>query len=142
MLGAVSGAAWQRQHCSKVNQRQLLSVLTGLLVIVLIYGLLIVLGSGLLACAGLHYLVLLISGFTGGMIFPILSQRVSHYHSISAASAAGSVYAWDIIGSCLGVYVTSGLIIPVYGLLTSILGIGIILVIILAATLFFPGISN
>ena len=131
MIGAASGAAWQRQHPNKVNHRQLLSVLTVLLVIVLVYGQLIFHGSCLLNYAGLHYLVLLISGFTGGVIFPILSQRVGNYHSISDASASGSVYAWDIIGSCLGVYMTSGLIIPVYGLLTALWLLEIIISLIL-----------
>ncbi|MBN2601769.1 MAG: hypothetical protein JXR87_07245 [Candidatus Marinimicrobia bacterium] len=137
MIGAASGAAWQRQHHNTMNHRQLLSVLSGLLVIVLIYGLLIVRGSGLLAYAGLHYPVLFISGFTGGVIFPILSQRVSKVHSISAASASGAIYAWDIIGSCLGVYVTSGLIIPVYGLFPALWLLGIIVCLILFIQILF-----
>ena len=131
MIRASCGATWQRYHSDDTNRYQLLTALTALLLINCIYGLLLSRGSALLTYPGLHYLVLFLNGFTGGLIFPILSQRVRNCNSITAAGAAGSVYARDIIGSCLGVYLTSGLIIPVYGLVPVIWLAGIIISLIL-----------
>ena len=136
MVGAACGAAWQRRYHDKSNRLQLLFVLTALLLITLIYGLLLNSGSYLLNYPGLHYSVLFLGGFAGGLIFPTLSLRVRNHHSITDAGAAGSVYAWDILGSCLGVYLASGLIIPVYGLLSVMWLVVIIVCLILIGQLF------
>jgi len=120
MIGAAAGAAWQRRSSEDSNSRQLTSALFILLLISLIYGLLLNHESAPLSYAGFHYAVLFLSGFAGGLIFPILSYRVRQQRGITAARAAGGVYAWDIFGACLGVYLTSGLIIPVYGLMPAL----------------------
>ncbi|MDO9548962.1 MAG: hypothetical protein Q7J65_08385, partial [Candidatus Marinimicrobia bacterium] len=76
MVGAAGGAAWQRRYHDKSKRLQLYFVLSALLLTTLIYGLLLNSGSYLLNYPGLHYSVLFLGGFTGGLIFPTLSQRV------------------------------------------------------------------
>lgn len=139
MLGAASGAAWERRRQFAQNRRQLRIAGAALLLINIIYGLLLFHNSLILNFPGCHYLALLSCGFMSGMIFPILSQRIKSLSATSAASAGGSIYAWDIIGSCLGIYITSGLIIPVYGLMAVIAQVAAILVLLLIALLSFNG---
>ena len=120
MLGAAAGAAGQRRY-NRITNSQIITAVGIFLGIVIVYG--ILLGNRLtsiLGVAGVHYLVLFICGSVGGFVFPILCENVRKTKGTSAADASGSVYAWDILGSCLGVYLTSGLIIPVYGLMAVI----------------------
>lgn len=133
MLGAAAGASWQRRRQHIQGRRQLRIACAVLLFTNIVYGLLLLHDSLVLGFPWFHYLTLLICGSMSGMIFPILSRRIKELSAISAAGAAGSVYAWDIIGSCFGIYVTSGLIIPVYGLMTVTAQVAAILVLLLIA---------
>ena len=129
MLGAAAGANWQKNRQTERGILLIKGALTALLLVIVVYTCFLVFHIKLLSFPSIHYLVLMITGFAGGIVFPFFSQWLSRLDSTGTASASGSIYAWDIIGSCLGIYVTSGLIIPVYGLVPAMVVITVILAI-------------
>ncbi|HMA63276.1 MAG TPA: hypothetical protein VKP78_11550 [bacterium] len=68
-------------------------------------------------------LILLISGLVDGYLFPYILDR---FQAQQESSIAGRLYAADILGSCLGAYLFSAIILPIWGIEVSIFFIGIV----------------
>ncbi|MBL7066751.1 MAG: hypothetical protein ISS29_02670 [Candidatus Marinimicrobia bacterium] len=131
MAGAAMGAWRQRRSVQHIRFKQFLRLAVGLTIIIIVYAVLLLSQSVLLTFSIVHYVMLWLGGLVSGTIFPMLSYLVQKHESTKLPSASGSIYACDIIGSCLGIYLTSGIIIPVFGLSTAAVGlIGLLAVII------------
>ncbi len=141
MLGASAGALWQKDQQVKSPYAQLTGSMMVLLLAAATYLILLFTCSMVLSFPIIHYGILMIVGFAGGIIFPVLSRLLEQEKSTGPASASGSIYAWDIIGSCLGIYLTSGLIIPVFGLRSGVVLIVVVLSVLCGSTLFPVGID-
>ncbi len=131
MAGAAMGAWRQRRSVQHIQFKQFLRLAVGLTIIIIVYAVLLLSQSVLLTFSIVHYVMLWLGGLAGGTIFPMLSYLVQKHESTKLPSASGTIYACDIIGSCLGIYLTSGIIIPVFGLSTAAVG----LIVLLAVTI-------
>ncbi len=131
MAGAAMGAWRQRRSVQHIRFKQFFRLAVGLTIIIIVYAVLLLSQSVLLTFSIVHYVMLWLGGLAGGTIFPMLSYLVQKHESTQLPSASGSIYACDIIGSCLGIYLTSGIIIPVFGLSTAAVG----LIVLLAVTI-------
>jgi len=131
MAGAAMGAWRQRRSVQHIRFKQFLRLAVGLTIIIIVYAVLLLSQSVLLTFSIVHYVMLWLGGLAGGTIFPMLSYLVQKHESTKLPSASGTIYACDIIGSCLGIYLTSGIIIPVFGLSTAAVG----LIVLLAVTI-------
>jgi len=86
-------------------------------------------------------LILLTGGLLAGYLFPLLVQiYIEESNNVKGWSGrkltphgAGHLYAADILGSALGVYLISGIVIPIWGILPAL---GMIMIIPLMALLF------
>ncbi|MBN1184804.1 MAG: hypothetical protein JXB49_21135, partial [Bacteroidales bacterium] len=116
---------------------QFAEIVLGMVIVISILALLLLTNSTLLTIQVLYFGLLCVVGLLEGLIFPLLSHLVKNYSGTESASAAGSIYAWDIVGSCLGVYLTSGILIPVFGLVTAISIVILAQVAILVGALFW-----
>lgn len=131
MAGAAMGAWRQRRSVQHIRFKQFLRLAVGLTIIITVYTVLLLSQSVLLTFSIVHYVMLWLGGLAGGTIFPMLAYLVQKHESTQLPSASGTIYACDIIGSCLGIYLTSGIIIPVFGLSTAAVG----LIVLLAVTI-------
>ncbi|HID62058.1 MAG TPA: hypothetical protein EYP49_04875 [Anaerolineae bacterium] len=65
-------------------------------------------------------LIILLAGFLGGMDFPLAAEltRASALNSSkgSVGRVAGLIYGADLVGACLGAFLSSALLIPVLGI--------------------------
>ena len=68
-------------------------------------------------------LVLFISGLVDGYLFPYILKR---FKNRDESSLAGQLYAADILGSCLGAYLFSAIILPIWGINVSIFFVGLV----------------
>ncbi len=127
MAGAAMGAWRQRRSVQHIQFKQFLRLAVGLTIIIIVYAVLLLSQSVLLTFSIVHYAMLWLGGLAGGTIFPMLSYLVQKHESTKLPSASGTIYACDIIGSCLGIYLTSGIIIPVFGLSTAAVGLIVLL---------------
>ena len=137
MLGGAAGAGLQRRWLAPGREIQFLEIGLAMVIVIGLLALLLLTNSALLTVPVLYFGLLCAVGLLQGLIFPLLSFLVKIYSRVESASAAGSIYAWDIVGSCLGVYLTSGILIPVFGLLTAIFLVILTLVAILIGALFW-----
>jgi len=64
-------------------------------------------------------LILLIGGLLAGYLFPFLVRNYTE-QSDRRAVGAGRIYAADIFGSALGVYLISGIVIPIWGIIPAL----------------------
>jgi len=64
-------------------------------------------------------LILLIGGLLAGYLFPVLARNYIEQTG-RAETSAGRIYAADILGSALGVYLISGFVIPVWGIIPAL----------------------
>jgi len=64
-------------------------------------------------------LILLTGGFLAGFLFPVLVRNYTE-QSGRREAGAGRIYAADILGSALGVYLISGIVIPVWGIIPAV----------------------
>jgi len=67
---------------------------------------------------------ILATGFVSGQVFPLLMKQ---YKQDKLITGTGKIYAYDILGGSLGLYLISILIIPVWGFLPALISIEIIL---------------
>ncbi|HCK98940.1 MAG TPA: hypothetical protein DHW42_02375, partial [Candidatus Marinimicrobia bacterium] len=127
MFGAGAGAIAHRRYFGEPQLRQFI-FLTFVLIAISV-GTIFLMSSvsrgGFVA--PLIFGFVLCCGVISGITFPLLSLLMKKISDSTPARSAGNIYAWDIIGSCLGVYFTSGLIIPVFGLLTAVIGLVVLL---------------
>lgn len=65
------------------------------------------------------YSLMFAVGILAGMIFPLLTFLLERWRREELSVASGSIYAWDILGACWGIYLISALIIPLYGMQTA-----------------------
>ncbi|MDD5062032.1 MAG: hypothetical protein PHN44_07125 [Candidatus Marinimicrobia bacterium] len=65
-------------------------------------------------------LILLNGGFLAGFLFPVLVRKYTE-QSGKMDRSAGLIYAADIFGSALGVYLISGIVIPVWGIIPALI---------------------
>jgi len=66
--------------------------------------------------AGMLYFLLFAAGVVAGVTLPFLARRIEESKPGATVPTAGKLYAWDIIGACAGVYLTSVFLIPVWGI--------------------------
>jgi spermidine synthase len=57
-------------------------------------------------------LITLLAGFLGGMDFPLAAELTKG----SVGRVAGLIYGADLVGACLGAFLSSALLIPVLGI--------------------------
>ena len=67
----------------------------------------------------------LLSGVLGGYQFPIAS-RVFFSHRAQGARHAGTLYALDLAGACLGAVAISAYLVPVFGFFKTALLIAVV----------------
>ena len=137
MLGGAAGAWLQRRWLAPGREIQFAAIVSGMVIVISILVLLLLTNSALLTVPVLYFGLLCAVGLLQGLIFPLLSYLVKKFSQVESASAAGSIYAWDIVGSCLGVYLTSGILIPVFGLLAAVSIVILTLMTILVGALFW-----
>ncbi|MCF7886563.1 MAG: hypothetical protein K9M80_08710, partial [Candidatus Marinimicrobia bacterium] len=68
-------------------------------------------------------LLLFLSGLIDGYLFPYILNR---FKQRAESSLAGRLYAADVLGSCLGSYLFSAIILPIWGIKISIFFIGLV----------------
>lgn len=66
------------------------------------------------------FVILFLSGTISGVVFPIFSFQYQNLKEDWLSSSGGKIYASDILGATLGVYLTSCFIIPVWGLYPAV----------------------
>ncbi len=64
--------------------------------------------------------IMVVAGFANGLVFPALSRLTNFHSGDSQGAKVGKIYAWDIIGSCAGIYLISVIVLPVYGIQTAL----------------------
>lgn len=116
MLGCSIGALAHLKIFKSAKFMHLISQIGLLMVLPLLMLLILTLNISSSAMSLLVLLILFLCGLAHGMIFPILSLLSEKLSSSSISSSAGRVYSWDVIGSCLGAYLVSGIIIPIWGI--------------------------
>lgn len=129
MFGAGAGAIVHRRYFGGPQLRQFIFLAFVLIAICMATIFLMSNFSRVGFVAPLIFGLVLCCGVISGINFPLLSMLMKKFSDLTSARSAGNIYAWDIIGSCFGVYFTSGLIIPVFGLLTAVIGLVVLLVI-------------
>ena len=66
-----------------------------------------------------------LAGALGGYQFPVAS-RVFFGNSVPGAGSPGTLYGFDLLGSCLGALVLSAYLVPVFGFLRTALLMGVV----------------
>jgi len=124
MLGVVIGTAYINRRLGTIKNRILtLAVLQALLafyafLIPLIFIALALFGRGKLTPVSIQLLFPLLTVIDGifiGLIFP-LANKIYHKITGDIGQTAGSLYAFDLSGACLGALFTVVLLIPVWGI--------------------------
>ncbi|MFP4546495.1 MAG: hypothetical protein ACLFQM_00075 [Fidelibacterota bacterium] len=67
---------------------------------------------------------ILVTGFISGQVFPLLMKQ---YKKNELIAGTGKMYAYDILGGSVGLYLISIIIIPVWGFLPALISIEIML---------------
>ena len=67
----------------------------------------------------------LLAGALGGYQFPVAS-RVFFRGAVRGTTSPGSLYGFDLLGSCLGALILSAYLVPVFGFLRTALLMGIV----------------
>jgi predicted membrane-bound spermidine synthase len=116
MLGCGIGALAHLKIFKSAKFTQLISQIGLLTFLPLLVLFILQLDASSSAISFLIILILFFCGLAHGMIFPILSLLSEKLSIRSISSSAGRVYSWDVIGSCLGAYFVSGIVIPVWGI--------------------------
>lgn len=133
MLGAAMGAAGHHFLPQPKNFTHLYRQLSGFLVLPI----LMILGLNITLQDWVFSLLILLSLFTAGMIsgfiFPSLTALWQKYTFRSAAAASGRIYGGDILGSCLGVYLISALVLPIWGIMTALIVLQLLAVVVFIA---------
>jgi len=65
-------------------------------------------------------ILLFIAGFLDGYLFPYLLQKYQKQSQMSSGSSAGKIYSADVLGSCLGSYLFSIFLLPIWGVNISL----------------------
>ncbi len=122
MIGAGFGAIFQIKGIPGMGFKQLIGLLILITFLPIIVLLSLVFHATPISISWMVPIVLFGSGFIEGIIFPILTMYANKFSASSAvAPSAGRVYAWDVLGSCIGAYFVSGIIIPIWGLYITLI---------------------
>jgi predicted membrane-bound spermidine synthase len=126
MLGAAAGALIELKSYQTGQQKPVFRQM-------LILGICLLAVFGIIALQPIQFLtsaiiltVLFLAGILSGTVFPRLVCLLEQAKQIQLTKSAGNIYAWDILGACLGIYLFSGLIIPIFGLLSAIIILSLI----------------